>query len=192
VVLLDANAGRYGFPSEIADDPLLDLVLATSAAYPHAEERRLLYVAITRARHRVFIIASPHRRSTFVEELCTEEYDGLVLHDCDIVRELSCADCGGRVVRREGEHGVFWGCENYPRCDWKAAKCPTCNRAPLKDAGQTFMCIDLDCAASFRKCPKCGIGYVVARHGRQGQFWGCSRWRPEAPSCDFTSNRTWS
>ena len=49
VVVLDLCSGKYDFPVEIADDPVLDLVLAAPENYPNAEERRLLYVAITRA-----------------------------------------------------------------------------------------------------------------------------------------------
>ncbi len=42
VVVLGLNAGRYGFPSEVSDDPLLDLVLAAPEGHGNAEERRLL------------------------------------------------------------------------------------------------------------------------------------------------------
>ena len=50
VVVLGICAGRYGFPTEITDDPLLDLVFAAPEEYPNAEERRLFYVALTRAK----------------------------------------------------------------------------------------------------------------------------------------------
>ena len=57
VVVLGLCSGKYGFPAEITDDPLLDLVLAAPEAHPNAEERRLLYVAITRARRHTFLLA---------------------------------------------------------------------------------------------------------------------------------------
>lgn len=38
-----------GFPSEIIDDSLLDMALPASEPFEHAEERRLFYVALTRA-----------------------------------------------------------------------------------------------------------------------------------------------
>ena len=56
-VVLGLCSGKFGFPAEIADDPLLDLVLAAPEAHPNAEERRLLYVAITRARRQVYLLA---------------------------------------------------------------------------------------------------------------------------------------
>ena len=69
VVVIGIQAGRYGFPSEITDDPLLDLVLGTPEEYPNAEERRLLYVALTRARRRAYLIEGEGARSTFIAEL---------------------------------------------------------------------------------------------------------------------------
>ena len=57
VVVLGLCTGRHGFPTEIADDPLLDLVLAAPEKHPNAEERRLFYVALTRARRHVFLLA---------------------------------------------------------------------------------------------------------------------------------------
>ena len=47
-MLLGLCCGKHGFPAEIADDPLLDLVLPAPEAHPNAEEQRLLYVTITR------------------------------------------------------------------------------------------------------------------------------------------------
>lgn len=69
VVLIGMQAGRYGFPSEISDDPLPDLVLGTPEDYPNAEERRLFYVALTRARRRAYLIEGEGPRSTFIGEL---------------------------------------------------------------------------------------------------------------------------
>lgn len=29
---------------------------------------------------------------------------------------VKCPDCQGPMVSRKSQHGVFWGCRNYPRC----------------------------------------------------------------------------
>jgi len=68
VVVLDLLGGRYGFPSEIADDPVLSLVLAEAETYPNAEERRLFYVALTRARVGVYLLTDTPQ-SSFLNEL---------------------------------------------------------------------------------------------------------------------------
>lgn len=61
VIALDVTAGRYGYPSEIVDDPVLNLVLVGSGGFPNAEERRLFYVAMTRARKRCYVLSSRGR-----------------------------------------------------------------------------------------------------------------------------------
>jgi DNA helicase-4 len=63
------TTGTYGFPSNIADGPVLDLAMPATESFPNAEERRLFYVALTRARREVTIITSPSRMSPFVTEL---------------------------------------------------------------------------------------------------------------------------
>ena len=68
VILVNCNQGAYGFPSLIEDDPILDFVLSKSEAYPFAEERRLFYVAMTRAKKRMFILYDQKRPSPFIGE----------------------------------------------------------------------------------------------------------------------------
>ena len=72
-IVLDLNDGRWGFPSKVEDDPLLERMLppVSGGAYPYAEERRLLYVAMTRARNGAYLVADPVQPSTFVTELLT-------------------------------------------------------------------------------------------------------------------------
>ena len=69
VVVLDMVSGRFGFPSEKQTHPLLDAILPAAEPYPDAEERRLFYVALTRARHRVYLISDMTRPSRFINEL---------------------------------------------------------------------------------------------------------------------------
>ena len=68
VILVNCNQGAYGFPSLIEDDPILDFVLSKKESYPFAEERRLFYVAMTRARMHMFILYDKDRPSPFVGE----------------------------------------------------------------------------------------------------------------------------
>lgn len=75
VIVDGLSADKFGFPSEIDDDPLLDLVLARPDSYPNAEERRLFYVALTRARHQVHLIVDRAHPSSFALELLNDEFD---------------------------------------------------------------------------------------------------------------------
>ena len=68
VFLVNCNQGAYGFPSLIEDDPILDFVLSKSESYPFAEERRLFYVAMTRAKKHMYILYDQKRPSPFISE----------------------------------------------------------------------------------------------------------------------------
>ncbi|MDV3244799.1 MAG: UvrD-helicase domain-containing protein [Nitrososphaerales archaeon] len=71
VLLLSCTRGRYGFPSEIQDQELLDIVRKNPGKEPDKleEERRLFYVALTRCRNQLFLFTSKRERSRFVSEI---------------------------------------------------------------------------------------------------------------------------
>ena len=50
VIVLNMNSTTTGMPATRENDPLTDILLSAEESYPFAEERRLFYVAITRAR----------------------------------------------------------------------------------------------------------------------------------------------
>ena len=68
VILVNCNQGAYGFPSLIEDDPILDFVLSRGESYPFAEERRLFYVAMTRAKKRMYVLYNKKKPSPFISE----------------------------------------------------------------------------------------------------------------------------
>lgn len=68
VILLQCNRDKYGFPSLVGDDSVLSYVLTEDDDYPNAEERRLFYVAITRAKIKTFVLYDENMPSEFVDE----------------------------------------------------------------------------------------------------------------------------
>ena len=68
VIILDCNGGRYGFPSQVEDDPIMQHVLSAADSFENAEERRLFYVAITRARKGTYCLYDEKNPSEIVEE----------------------------------------------------------------------------------------------------------------------------
>lgn len=68
VIILQCNKDTYGFPSLVSDDPVLNYVLTKSDQYPYGEERRLFYVAITRAKVKTYILYDRRFPSVFVDE----------------------------------------------------------------------------------------------------------------------------
>ena len=117
VVIPGMTTGTYGFPSTIADDPVLDLAMPAPEIFPHAEERRLLYVALTRARRAVVLISPPNRPSPFVVELLKDPHV-TVTGNSDGHVEI-CPGCGqGTLVGRNGRLGAFLGCSTFPACKY--------------------------------------------------------------------------
>ena len=180
-VVLGLNAGRYGFPSEISDDPLLDLVLAEPEGHANAEERRLLYVALTRARYRTYLLVEGGTPSAFVKELMEE--DGVGTFGRALADDVACGDCGtGRLVRRRGEDGdTFYGCSNYPYCERTEQPCPACGEGLRVREGSMVRC--RECGSTTRGCPRCD-GVLLQRNGPYGPFIGCSNF----PACTYKSN----
>ena len=71
VLLLSCIKGRYGFPSEILEQRVLDIVKRDQEDEMDRleEERRLFYVALTRCKNQLFLFTSRNARSRFVSEL---------------------------------------------------------------------------------------------------------------------------
>ena len=182
-VVLGLWAGKYGFPSEVTDDPLLDLVLPAREAHPHAEERRLLYVAITRARRQVFLLADGRIPSAFAKELVDGGY-AVNVFGRPPDDDLPCPRCTeGRLVRLENSRdgSTFYGCLNSPLCEYTCRPCPKCESGlPVKFEG-SYRC--RDCDGTIEACPDCG-GWLEKKMGRNGRFVGCSTW----PDCNYTRN----
>ncbi|MFP2769655.1 UvrD-helicase domain-containing protein [Oceanisphaera sp. KMM 10153] len=77
VIMLGLNRGKFGFPPEQNGSALLELLLPEAEAFPHAEERRLFYVGLTRARQQVFLLADRQIPSPFIKELLEGGYPGV-------------------------------------------------------------------------------------------------------------------
>ena len=92
-------------PAQRENDPLIDLLLSAQEAYPFAEERRLFYVALTRARKATYLIAKERKPSPFLYELSEEL--------CE-TRGERCPRCEtGELIRKESKFGAFRYCSNY-------------------------------------------------------------------------------
>lgn len=69
VLILNCSQDQGGFSSRIADDPILGFVLSAIDTYEYSEERRLFYVAITRAKKHTYVLYNENMPSVFVTEM---------------------------------------------------------------------------------------------------------------------------
>lgn len=193
VIVNGLSANKYGFPSEFEDDPLLDLVLARSDSYPNSEERRLFYVALTRARYQVHLLVDRTRPSSFALELlkCNYDVEHIDRNRCD---ERTCPECCSGLV--EERQPGFAACSNFPHCEFIAPKCGNCKTGfmlPIRTGShETYQCTNDQCESNRTVCPKCRVGALVKKEGKYGEILACHIW----PRCDYVqksvqeSNRT--
>lgn len=118
VFIINMVGGQRGFPSRLEDDPVLQIAMPAPDRFDDAEERRLFYVALTRASKDVRIYTSLDKPSSFVNELQTVEK--LAIEPVDGEVTVPCPKCHQGVMRlRKGKYGAFLGCSAFPRCDHK-------------------------------------------------------------------------
>ena len=188
VAIVGLSSGKYGFPSEIADDPVLGMVLADGEAFEHAEERRLLYVALTRARKRVYLVADAASPSAFVREVLADDgYEKTVVGAAPATSDV-CPECArGKVTKREGDFGVFYSCSNHPICTYKGAVCSRCGRGRMR-GGDGMEAVCESCGFKSRPCPRCRLGMLVEKRNRKNgnPFWGCSNYGRKSEPCEYT------
>jgi len=121
VIVLNCNSGKFGFPAELSDDEVLNLLLSEADQFENGEERRLFYVAMSRARERVFFIADSSYKSKFIAELEV---------DCGDTNQRKCPYCKTSDVilkktgtTKNGDNYKFFGCSNYLYgCDYNVTE----------------------------------------------------------------------
>ena len=179
IIVLGMDSGKWGFPSEIVDDPVLIMVVPESEEFPNAEERRLFYVALTRAKKSVHLVTNSSHPSSFVDELIEgDEYDIEIIGDLPYANGR-CAKCSGRMLRKQGNDKPYFVCEFGKLCGNRSPVCPECGDglpARREGADRVMTC---SCGAEHPVCNECGEGWLIERQGPYGTFMGCSRY----PDC---------
>lgn len=183
VILINASNGKYGFPSQIEDDPIFNFVRCKDESYDFSEERRLFYVALTRTKNRVFILTPNTNPSTFVLELINDYPDQINLREEEfpIKREITllskkrtkCPVCGYPLqLQNNPTYGLkLFICTNEPEvCDYM-----TNNLISGKK--------------SIHLCSKCGgVMFIKPRKDRSGYFFGCSNYKTDDSGCNNIEN----
>lgn len=177
VFVINVLQGTHGFPSQIQDDPALQLAMPTPDPFPYAEERRLFYVAMTRASKQVRFYTTLAQPSQFLVELVKNNHLKIEPIDGENVETCPQPECGGVMVPRSG--GAFLGCSRFPACD------QTRNPTDVSQiATQRSQRITVPVSVG-QTCPVCTKGVIEEKRGSNGKFYGCSRFRE---GCKATAN----
>ena len=160
VILLNMFEGKFGFPCQLEDDPIMKLVRFEDTSIPFAEERRLFYVALTSTKNRVYILTPQKKPSRFLIELINDykipHSRNVNMETVDLFR-LRCPTCR-YPLKHEFNKNYGMGlyiCTNEPEiCDFM-----TNNKTYLHD---------------IYKCTKCADGYMVVKSKGNEAFYGCT------------------
>ncbi|PCI60520.1 MAG: hypothetical protein COB35_09045 [Gammaproteobacteria bacterium] len=80
--------------------------------------------------------------------------------------EQACPECGAELIIKHGKNGAFWGCSNYPQCQY------------ILQTHEHERITDKVLAGS--ECPLCH-SLLAVKQGRYGMFIGCTSY----PDCHY-------
>lgn len=171
VIILNGDDGTYGFPSQIKDDPIMQVINVFDNSYLFAEERRLFYVALTRTKNKVYILTPVNNPSSFILEII--KYNQVKLYNKTGIKLSKkphlCPKCGYPLIRKYNSFKInnLYICSNEKElCDFKT------NNLKYKK--------------NITKCPKCN-GDLIVKHSRKKNydFIGCTNYNK---GCNYTEN----
>lgn len=187
-ILIGFSQGKLGFPNSRKDEQVVEALLPQLDGFKHSEERRLLYVAITRAKKRSYIIADSDSPSEFILEMLSDSYPIEVestLFSDENLKIFKCPSCSsGYFKKLTGKHGPFYKCSSGNACSCKPRVCIKCG-SPSIDGERESKCQNDACGHTFKICPKCGRPMKI-RNGPYGSFWGCSGYGSPTDQCSHT------
>ena len=188
VILINLKNWRAGFPNKMVDDPVLNFVKMNGDSFSYAEERRLFYVALTRTKNNVYLLAPYFKSSVFIQELENDvnvELLNLENNKLETLKniekngeryaiptKLKCPVCKTGIVLLES----FWNNGKLNRvlkCSHNMA--PPFNRCNWKGG---YYGSELEALDDIKHCPNCdGILIKRRRHSDGHPFLGCTNFK---------------
>lgn len=124
VIVFNTAYRVTGFPSLVGDDPAVSFLLPPEENFPYAEERRLFYVALTRAKKGCYLLVPKFEPSQFFWEI-RDEIGRNNIFDSNNALLATCPKCGKDMERKQKFDETkeqFYSCSSYPACSFSAPK----------------------------------------------------------------------
>lgn len=116
VIMLGVDNDWYGIPNKREEKKeLFDLIPPECDGIKYADERRLFYVALTRAKKKVYLLTNQYKPSEYIDELLSEKYKNYI--NCGKFKNIEknhCPSCGSIRNRKKGKGNLsdYWQCYN--------------------------------------------------------------------------------
>ena len=170
VLIINVTADFLGFPSNIIDDPVLELVKTVDVnEYLHAEERRLMYVAMTRARYQTHILCDLVKPSVFALELADKKYKTKAIKNSDGL--TPCPQCRkGFVINKTKNKNKrdFFQCSRAEVCDYVDAICDCGYQLDRYENDKEVVC--KKCSKKHLCCNACNHGVLLKKESKENKF----------------------
>lgn len=141
VFILDVCKGLYGFPCELEDSIIFNVAKKHKIDDKEAEERRLFYVAITRAKKDVIIYTQKSQESKFLNEISKyvsrTSINEKIIPTSNIKRENN----ENKKIFNSKKSEIKQKYSLHKRVNWNSRTCNYCNQVIPKE---------------LVTCPKCG------------------------------------
>lgn len=183
VVLINLTKNIAGFPNKMENDEVLNFVINKHDSYPFAEERRLFYVALTRTKNNIYLLAPEIKKSIFVEEI----EDG-----CEVISKEEILGYDKQLYSKEkllnkAKSTYILTNLNCPYCETGNVKLVIYKDKKDYDKIKQFITCThdrcfwgihpyystLDLLDYIKICPDCG-GILEVENGRYGAYYKCS------------------
>lgn len=172
VIIINAKDGVYGFPSQIKDDPIMEIIKVKDYSFKFAEERRLFYVALTRTKNKVYLVTPQNRPSSFLIEL--KDYPNVSIINMKksdfVKKDEVCPYCHFPLLKKPFNNlniPFLYVCSNEKEiCGFKTNS--------------------LIAKKNIIHCDKCKDGYLIVKQNRKNKsfFLGCTNYKEDKTGCN--------
>ncbi len=168
------------FPAEKEDDPIIKLVLEENSSTKIEEERRLLYVSITRAKEEVHITTDVKATSSFVFDLLEKENNTELIEHINAPPKI-CGMCESAAIyqleyySKNSKRKYIYSCT---ACDYESFACPKCRRGQallINEDNTSFYECERECGFKQKVCEICNKGYL--RNLKKYNAMACTGYR---------------